>query len=128
MLYDGGLIAGSSYQQGRLIAERSGLDKAAVMVLSPQDVRNRLLTRPILFLLGAEATQRQRAMLDRSCSADFQGRNRYERGILYRHHLQFYRQAMDPGIHQWLVIPDAGNDLTDMFIDPLVSAAIMGIR
>lgn len=96
--------------------------------LSAGIVRNRLLNRPTLFLLGAQATRRKKGGLDRSCSADFQGRNRYERGILYRHHLQAYGPSADPSIHQWLVVPDAGNDATDMFIVPRVSAAIMGIR
>ena len=57
--------------------------------LSPQIIRTRLLTRPVMFVLGKADTDRDWS-LDKSCEADVQGKNRYERGLLFKHHLKSF--------------------------------------
>jgi pimeloyl-ACP methyl ester carboxylesterase len=61
--------------------------------LTPDLIRRRLLTRPVMFLNGAADTDRSWS-LDKSCAGDAQGENRYLRWRLYKHHLaQFQKDA-----------------------------------
>ncbi len=69
--------------------------------LSPQIVRTRLLTRPVLFVIGTEDTDRD-WVLDKSCEGDSQGKNRYERGLLYKHHLRPFVKNSPKSQHNYL--------------------------
>ena len=82
--------------------------------LSIQTIQTRLLTRPIMFLLGTEDIDRNWS-LDKSCEADAQGRNRHERGILYRRHLNQFVKDVTNSQHIWLEIPGIGHNPSEMF-------------
>ncbi len=82
--------------------------------LSIQTIRTRLLTRPVMFLLGVEDKDRGWSM-DKSCEVEAQGKNRYERGILYRHHLNQFVKKVPNSQHIWLEIPGVGHNSTAMF-------------
>jgi len=85
--------------------------------LSPQIVRTRLLTRPIMFLLGTADTGRDWG-LDKSCEADVQVKNRYERGLLYKHHLRSFVKSFPKSQHIWLEIPEVGHEATEILTHP----------
>jgi len=78
------------------------------------DIQDRLTNRPIIFLLGQEDTERSWS-LDKSCEVEVQGENRYERGWLYRHHLQSFVNDGQNSKHHWMIIPDVGHDSSEMF-------------
>ena len=85
--------------------------------LSPQIIRTRLLARPVMFILGTVDTDRDWS-LDKSCEADVQGKNRYERGLLYRHHLKSIVKSSPKSQHIWLEIPEVGHEATEIFSNP----------
>jgi hypothetical protein len=76
-------------------------------------IRARLLTRPIIFLLGIEDKDRNWS-LDKSCEGDAQGENRYQRGMLYKYHLEQAARKSLSSHHTWLEIPNVGHDSTEM--------------
>ena len=82
--------------------------------LSKQTIRTRLLTRPVMFLLGAEDTG-QGWMLDKPCEAEAQGMNRYERGMLFQHHLRTFTKSIQDSQHIWMEIPGVGHNSAEMF-------------
>lgn len=82
--------------------------------LSKQTIRTRLLTRPVMFLLGAEDTDRG-WMLDKTCEAEAQGKNRYERGMLFQHHLRTFTKSIQNSQHIWMEIPGVGHNSAEMF-------------
>ena len=84
---------------------------------SAEIIRSRLLKRPVLFLLGKADTKRGWS-LDKSCEAESQGRNRYERGILYKYHLSDYLQKNTTSNHIWIEIKDVGHNALDMYSHP----------
>jgi hypothetical protein len=85
--------------------------------LSPQIIRTRLLARPIIFVLGMADTDCDWG-LDKSCEADVQGENRYERGLLYKHHLRLFVKGSTKSQHIWLEIPEVGHEATEIFTHP----------
>ena len=85
--------------------------------LSPQLIRTRLLKRPVMFVLGTADTDRGWS-LDTSCEGDAQGENRYERGLLYKHHLSPFVKNSPKSQHIWLEIPEVGHDSIEMFTHP----------
>ena len=85
--------------------------------LSPQIVRTRLLTRQIIFVLGTADTNRDWG-LDKSCEADVQGKIRYERGLLYKHHLRTFVKSSPKSQHIWLEIPEIGHEAAAIFTHP----------
>jgi len=82
--------------------------------LSPQIIRMRLLTRPVMFVLGTADTDRKWS-LNKSCEAEAQGNNRYERGLLYKHHLRSFAINSPKSQHVWLEIPEIGHEATEIF-------------
>lgn len=82
--------------------------------LSKRDIQTRLMRRPITFLLGQEDTERSWS-LDKSCEVEVQGENRYERGMLYKHHLQSFVHGEENSKHYWLVLPGVDHDSNEMF-------------
>jgi hypothetical protein len=84
---------------------------------SPQIIRRRLLSRPVIFVLGMADTDRGWS-LDKSCEADVQGKNRYERGLLYKHHLRSFVKSFSTSQHIWLEIPKTGHEATEIFTHP----------
>jgi hypothetical protein len=85
--------------------------------LSLQIIRTRLLTRPVMFVLGMADSDRDWG-LDKSCEADVQGENRYERGLLYRRHLKAFAKSPPKSRHIWLEIPEVGHEATEIFTHP----------
>jgi len=85
--------------------------------LSKQTIRTRLLTRPVMFLLGAEDTDRG-WMLDKTCEAEAQGKNRYERGMLFQHHLRTFTKSIQNSQHIWMEIPGVGHNSAEIFTHP----------
>jgi pimeloyl-ACP methyl ester carboxylesterase len=85
--------------------------------LSPQLIRTRLLTRPVMFVLGTADTDRNWS-LDKSCEGEAQGENRYQRGLLYKHHLGNYVKISLESQYIWLEIPEVGHDSTEIFTHP----------
>ena len=82
--------------------------------LSPQHIRTRLLTRSIMFVLGTADTDRNWSM-DKSCEGEAQGENRYQRGLLYKHHLEHFVKTSLESQHIWLEIPEVGHDANEIF-------------
>ena len=85
--------------------------------LSKPTIQKRILTRPVIFLLGVEDTDRNWS-LDKSCGAEAQGKNRYERGILYRHHLKSLTKDKQNPQHIWIEIPGVGHNAAEVFTHP----------
>ena len=77
-------------------------------------IRKRLTTRPIMFLLGAEDIDRG-LFVDMACEVELQGKNRFERGIIYQHHLSYFVENGPNSQHIWIEIPGVGHNATDMF-------------
>jgi hypothetical protein len=86
--------------------------------LSPQLIRTRLLMRPVIFVLGKADTKRSWS-LDTSIEGDVQGENRYERGLLYKHHLRPFVKNASKSQHIWLEVPEVGHNSTEMFTHPI---------
>jgi pimeloyl-ACP methyl ester carboxylesterase len=86
--------------------------------LPPHIVRTRLLTRPVMFVLGTADTDRNWS-LDKSCEGEAQGENRYQRGLLYKHHLGHFVKTSLESPHIWLEIPEVGHDATEIFTHPI---------
>ncbi|THB65828.1 MAG: hypothetical protein D6E12_11720 [Desulfovibrio sp.] len=84
---------------------------------SPDTIRGQLLSRPVLFVLGLDDTERDSGLDDR-CQGEVQGTNRLERGRFYRLHLQSHAVEAQEDIHTWLELPDVGHDASDMFAHP----------
>ncbi len=82
--------------------------------LPPPVIQSRVMTRPVIFMLGTKDMDRG-WVLDKSCEADVQGKNRYERGLLYRHHLSTFAENYPKSQHVWLEIPGVGHDAAEMF-------------
>jgi hypothetical protein len=85
--------------------------------LSPQVIRTRLPTRPVMFVLGMADTDRDWG-LDKSCEADVHGKNRYERGLLYKRHLRSFVKSAPESQHIWLEIPEVGHNAPEIFTHP----------
>jgi hypothetical protein len=85
--------------------------------VSKQDIRVRLITRPVLFLIGQEDTE-QSWSLDRSCEVEVQGKNRYEKGLLYKHHLVLFSKTVHRSNLHWAVIAGVGHDANTIFTHP----------
>lgn len=81
---------------------------------SLQLIRARLLKRPVIFLCGTADTDRNWS-LDKSCEGEAQGENRYQRGLLYKHHLGHFVKTPLESRHIWLEIPEVGHDATEIF-------------
>lgn len=82
--------------------------------ISKQDIQARLMNRPIVFLLGQEDTKRSWS-LDKSCEVEVQGENRYERGMLYKHHLQSFVKGGQNSKHHWIIIPEVSHNSNEIF-------------
>ncbi len=82
--------------------------------LSNWVIRIRLATRPLVFLIGEEDTERS-WNLDKSCAGELQGKNRYERALLYKHHLAFFFKDASDSRHHWIIIPGVGHNANEMF-------------
>lgn len=78
------------------------------------EIKKRLLSRQIMFLLGISDNKRDWG-LNKSCAGDAQGNNRYERGLLYKHHLQSLFRDFESNRHIWLEILGVDHDSTAMF-------------
>jgi pimeloyl-ACP methyl ester carboxylesterase len=85
--------------------------------ISITTIHKRLLTRPVMFLLGTADTDRNWSV-DKSCEGEAQGENRYQRGLLYKHHLGNYEKISLESQHIWLEIPEVGHDSTEIFTHP----------
>lgn len=94
--------------------------------LSPQIIRTRLLSRPVMFVFGTADTDRDWG-LDKSCEADLQGKNRYERGLLYKHHLRSFSKSAPQSQHIWLEIPEVGHEATEIFTHPRFIAELKAL-
>ena len=70
-------------------------------------------TRSVFFLLGSEDKERSWS-LDKSCEVEVQGKNRYERGLLYQHHLNAFTKNGPHSEHHWMIIPGVGHDSDKM--------------
>lgn len=70
-----------------------------------------------MFVLGMADTDRDWG-LDKSCEAIVQGENRYERGLLYKHHLRSFVNSAAESRHIWLEIPEVGHEATRIFTHP----------
>ncbi len=85
--------------------------------LSSKIIRTRLISRPLVFLLGKDDTDRGWS-LDKSCEVEVQGSNRYERGILYKYHLNNYFVEESKSNHIWIEISGVGHNAKGMFLHP----------
>jgi pimeloyl-ACP methyl ester carboxylesterase len=94
--------------------------------LSTKIIRTRLLSRPLVFLIGKEDTGLGWS-LDKSCEVEMQGKNRYERGQLYKYHLSGYFQDDNTSDHIWIEIPDVGHNAKDMFLHPHFIKKMIGV-
>ena len=85
--------------------------------ISPDMIQKSVLTRPIFFLLGVKDDERNWS-LDKSCEGDVQGENRYQRGLLYKYHLDQVAGSSSANRHIWLEIPEVGHNSTEMLTHP----------
>ena len=70
-----------------------------------------------MFVLGTADTGRDWG-LDKSCESDVQGKNRHERGLMYKHHLRSFVKSSPRSQHIWLEIPEVGHEATEIFTHP----------
>lgn len=83
--------------------------------IQDDEIIKRLFSRQIIFLLGTSDNKRNWG-LNTSCEGDAQGNNRYERGLIYKHHLQSLSRDFVSNRHIWLEILGVDHDSTKMFI------------
>ena len=93
--------------------------------ISKETIKTRLLKRPIFFLLGVKDKKRNWS-LDKSCEGDVQGENRYQRGLVYKYHLNQVAGGSFATQHIWLEIQEVGHDATEIlthskFIEKLIA-------
>lgn len=81
-------------------------------LLSVEEIKARLMKRPLVFLLGQEDTKRSWS-LDKACEVEVQGHNRYERGLLHKHH--------------WLILPGVGHNSNEIFTHNEVVAMLQSL-
>lgn len=82
--------------------------------LSKQLIRKRFTSRPVLFVLGSEDHERSWT-LDKSCEVELQGANRFERGLLYQHHVKSLIKHTDSPQSHWMIVPGVGHDANEIF-------------
>jgi len=51
----------------------------------------------------------------KSCEVEVQGENRYERGMLYKHHLQSFVKGGQNSKHHWIIIPEVSHNSNEIF-------------
>lgn len=78
--------------------------------VSQADMGNSIVSRNIAVFVGEHDTDTE--LLDMSCGANLQGKNRYERGVLYHKYL---RHFFDPAGLQLVVVPKMGHDGAKMY-------------
>jgi hypothetical protein len=88
-----------------------------------EQIISNLLRREIIFVAGRQCLSRTLST-DTNCGADLQGRNIYERAMLYRHHLRKVNKA-EPKTHTWLIIDNAGDEPEKIFSNPLTQNNVM---
>lgn len=83
--------------------------------VGPEAIRERLLGRPVIVLLGMLDNDPSDDSMDTSCPASLQGPHRYARG----HRLLAYLDDQFPSHHHFIVeVDDAGHSFRDMFVAP----------
>ncbi len=87
-----------------------------------QDIRSNLLNRRMVFIVGKQNLGRSLS-LDNSCGADIQGKNRVERAVLFKHHLEKLNGGSCPS-HTWLMLDRVGHNPDAVFSNPDVINAI----
>ena len=89
------------------------------------EIAKRFLARDVVFLLGGSDNDPAHRLLDRSCPAMAQGRDRLSRGLAYTAYLRTL-----PGDaaahHRLLVVPGVGHNNRSMFGSPCGRAALFG--
>ncbi len=103
---------------------RYGLLHAAVGTygreLDPSAIRDRYLSRDVVYLLGEADTERD-GSLSVTCAADLQGATRFERGKRFWQYLQTYY----PGHHRILTVPGVGHSARGMYLSANGKAALI---
>ncbi|MGE0723636.1 MAG: alpha/beta hydrolase [Alphaproteobacteria bacterium] len=85
-----------------------------VAAASREALRERLLGREIVFLLGESDADPRHRQLDRSCPAQSQGPHRLARGLAYHAYLRAFERN-DASHHRLVVVPGVGHDNRSMF-------------
>lgn len=76
--------------------------------IQQQDIKSNLLHRHMVFVVGRQNIGRSLS-LDNSCGAEIQGKNRFERALLFRHHLEKVNGGACPS-HKWLLLDRVGHN------------------
>ncbi|QAR33825.1 hypothetical protein EP073_10525 [Geovibrio thiophilus] len=77
------------------------------------DIKNNLLHRHMVFVVGRQNVGRSLS-LDNSCGAELQGKNRIERALLYKHHLEKINGGACLS-HTWLILDRTGHNPDAVF-------------
>ena len=78
-------------------------------------IRSMFGKRKVIYLLGEEDDNPTASGLDKSCAANLQGTHRYERGIIFHNHLQYFYGSSITENHQLVTIPNVGHSNFDMY-------------
>ncbi|MDH0302418.1 MULTISPECIES: hypothetical protein [unclassified Pseudomonas] len=112
---------------------RYGLEQAPLYLtrqgLDAQEVFRRYASREVTYLVGEHDTHADSKIMDHSCGAEAQGRNRLERQLGYLRYEGFLSRAWGVAIaHRQFVVPGAGHDAGDLFASPTVAKALFPTR
>lgn len=79
-------------------------------------LRSNYISRRVMIFLGDQDTVAD-SNLDRTCMADLQGANRYERGLIFYNYalLEFGAQIADSGRHNLRIAPGVGHSSSGMY-------------
>lgn len=89
-------------------------------------VRSRFAGHDVTYLLGSLDTDPADPSLDTSCPGEWQGPQRYARGIRYRSSLRLVFGAGIDGHHRFQTVPGVGHDASAMYASALGRTALFG--
>ncbi|WP_460418079.1 alpha/beta fold hydrolase [Pseudomonas sp. microsymbiont 2] len=108
---------------------RYGLEQAPLYLtrqgLDARQLFRRYASRDVTYLVGERDTHADSKVMDHSCGAEAQGRNRLERQLDYLRYEGFLSRTWGVAVaHRQFVIPEAGHDAGHLFASPSVAEVL----
>lgn len=93
--------------------------------LDARQLFQRYAGRDVTYMVGAQDTHSDSKVMDHSCGAEAQGRNRVERQLGYLRYERFLSQAWDMAIaHRQFQVPGVGHSAERLFAAPVVAQGL----
>ncbi len=84
-------------------------------IFGAETIRNRFEKREVVYLLGEKDNNPKSASLDTTCEAKLQGRERFDRGIIYFNYLKSYYGSKIVNFHSLYTVPNIDHDHYGIF-------------